>query len=53
MNDKRRKAKPQIEKFQKAAREHEADSSEMEFDERLKRIAKSPPPKERDKRDDG
>lgn len=38
-------AKSQSEKFKDAARELETDESEERFDERLKQIAKSPPPK--------
>jgi len=38
-------AKQQIDKFKEAARELEADDDEARFDERLRRIAKSPPPK--------
>jgi len=33
-------SKRQIEKFREAAREHEADQAEAEFDEALKKVAK-------------
>jgi hypothetical protein len=36
--------KPQIDKFKDLARELETDESEDRFDERLRKIAKSPPP---------
>lgn len=32
--------KPQLDKFKKAAREHDADEDESRWDERLKKIAK-------------
>lgn len=35
----------QIDKFREAARELQTDDDEKSFDERLKRIAKRPPPK--------
>lgn len=41
--------KSQPDKFRELAREIEADESPERFDERLKRIAKSPPPKDGDK----
>ena len=33
----------QLDKFKKAAREHEADESEAHWDERLKRVVKAKP----------
>jgi len=42
MRDK--KPKSQLDKFREAARELETDDDEARFDEKLKRIAKSPPP---------
>jgi hypothetical protein len=39
--------KTQREKFEEAARELETDDSEEAFDERLKKIAKAPPSKEK------
>ncbi|WP_417409456.1 hypothetical protein [Hoeflea sp.] len=40
------KAKNQIDKFKEAARELETDNDEASFDEKLRRVIKSPPPKE-------
>lgn len=39
--------KPQIDKFKQAAREHEADEDEANWDERLKKIAKAKPAPEK------
>ncbi|MGR6466307.1 DNA-binding protein [Rhizobium sp. PAMB 3182] len=36
----------QIDKFREAARQLETDDDEARFDQRLGKIAKSPPPKE-------
>lgn len=36
---------PQVERFRKAAREHETDDSEEAFDAMVKKIAKAPQPK--------
>lgn len=36
----------QLEKFREAARQLETDDDERRFDERLGKIAKTPPPKE-------
>jgi hypothetical protein len=44
MTDKR----AQSDKFKEAAREHEADEDEKRWEERLKRVAKTMPPKEPD-----
>jgi hypothetical protein len=44
--------KSQADKFREAARELETDESEERFNERLKRIAKSPPPERDDKSED-
>ncbi|MER8536666.1 hypothetical protein NKH61_27635 [Mesorhizobium sp. M1005] len=41
-----RNEKPQVEKFKEAARELETDQSEEAFDRVLKKVAKSPPPKD-------
>ena len=41
--------KSQLDKFKEAARELETDDREEAFDERLKRVAKSPPPEKGDK----
>ncbi len=38
--------KPQIDKFRELARELEADESEEAFDEKLRRIARAPQPKD-------
>jgi hypothetical protein len=38
--------KTQREKFEEAARDLETDDREEAFDEKLKRIAKAPPPKD-------
>jgi hypothetical protein len=38
--------KTQIDKFREAARELETDDDEKRFDERLGKIARSPPPKD-------
>lgn len=46
------KAKDQVDKFREAARELETDDDEARFDERLKRIAKPPPPKNDDSKND-
>lgn len=35
--------KPQLEKFQQAARESEADEDESRWDERLKKVVKTKP----------
>ena len=35
--------KPQLDKFKEAAREHDADESETQWDERLKRVVKVKP----------
>ncbi|WP_192856766.1 hypothetical protein [Manganibacter manganicus] len=43
------KSKTQREKFEEAARDLETDDSEEAFDAKLKKIAKTPPPKD-DKR---
>jgi len=40
-----RSPKTQKEKFEEAARELETDDSEEAFDKKLKKIAKTPPPK--------
>lgn len=40
------KTKSQLDKFREAAREHETDDSEEHFDAIVKKIAKSPPPKD-------
>jgi hypothetical protein len=37
--------KTQVQKFREAARAHEADEDEGKFNDALKRVAKSPPPK--------
>jgi hypothetical protein len=51
----RPETKPQIEKFREAARELQTDESEEAFDQVLKKVAKSPPPKDdkRKKESDG
>lgn len=41
--------KSQIDKFREAARELETDDSEEHFDRVLKKVAKSPPPKDKPK----
>lgn len=46
MNDKPEN-KSQLDKFKDAARESGADDDEKRFDERLRRVAKSPHPAER------
>lgn len=38
--------KSQSDKFKEAAREHEADTDEARWEERLKRVAKAKPEKE-------
>lgn len=38
---------PQIDKFKRAAREHEADEDEARWDERLKKVVKPKPAPER------
>jgi hypothetical protein len=38
--------RPQADKFRDLARELECDEDEDAFDERLRRLAKAPPPKE-------
>ena len=38
--------KSQVDKFREAARELETDDSEERFDSLLKKVAKSPPPKD-------
>ena len=43
--------KKQIDKFREAARQLETDDDEKRFDERLGKIAKSPPPDTRKERD--
>ena len=43
--------KSQVDKFREAARELDTNDSEQDFDVLVKRIAKSPPPK--DKADEG
>lgn len=45
-------SKSQADKFREAARELGIDESGERFDERLKRIAKSPPPKSEDAKKD-
>ena len=35
--------KPQLDKFKEAAREHGADESEVQWDERLNRVVKAKP----------
>ncbi|WP_292117294.1 hypothetical protein [Mesorhizobium sp.] len=40
------KPNKQLEKFKEAARELETDDSEERFDRILKKVAKSPPPKD-------
>lgn len=37
---------PQVDKFKEAARELETDNDEKRFDDKLKRIVKTTPPKE-------
>jgi hypothetical protein len=44
--------KPQIEKFKEAARDLETDEDEERFNERLKKIANAPPPKDNKSEDD-
>ena len=44
-NETSKVAKSQIDKFREAARELETDDDEARFDQRLGKIAKSPPPK--------
>ncbi len=39
--------KAQLEKFKKAARDHEADEDEAHWDERLKRVVKAKPAPEK------
>lgn len=43
-----KKPKSQVDKFRKAARQHEADESETKFNDALKRVAKSPSPQRED-----
>lgn len=50
----RKSDESQIEKFKEAARELGVDESEEAFNEKLRRIAKSPPPKDKaDKKEPG
>ncbi len=42
---------PQVDKFKELARELECDEDEDAFDERLKRLAKAPPPRKADDRE--
>lgn len=44
-----KKSKDQIERFRKAAREHDADEDENKFNDALRRVVKAPPPKQDDK----
>ena len=44
--------KPQLDKFKDLARELECDEDEDAFDERLKKLAKAPPPKADKAKDD-
>lgn len=43
------KTREQSDKFRELARELETDESKERFDERLRKIVKSPPPKDGDK----
>ncbi len=45
------KYQPQIDKFKDAARELETDNDESRFNERLKKIAKSPPSEKKPEKD--
>lgn len=47
--DKTPREKSQVDKFREAARQLETDDDEKRFDERLGKVAKAPPPKEKDK----
>lgn len=42
----RKPDKSQLDKFKELAKSVEADESEERFDERLRKIAKSPPPRD-------
>lgn len=42
-----RSDRPQIDKFKEAARELETDDREEAFDEKLRKIGRSPPPDKR------
>jgi len=44
--------KPQLDKFKELAKEAECEPDEKKFDEQLKKIAKSPPPKEGNEKKD-